>query len=335
MRITEKYNVDNFLKTRFISGAFLQSSVWQEFLKKQNKKYWQISVKDENNIIASCLIYENKLPFGKSYLYSPKGPIISSDISNYKKEKAFHLLLSKIRDLTVDTKKEEEIFLSLEVINIDLTKEFIKTNNIQPADTLIIDLTKDIENILKKMHQKTRYNIGLANRKGVKIEVSKKEKDIEIFLKLIKKTAKKNNIKIHPDKYYRLLWKTLLEKKSGELYLAKINNIIIAANIIIKFGQSVTYLHGGFDYNYRTYMAPYLLQWEIIKKIKKEGFLFYDFWGIASKNNKNNKWSGFTRFKKGFGGQEKSSLGTYNFIYNKQIYFLYSIFKKIKNMIKI
>ena len=60
--------------------------------------------------------------------------------------------------------------------------------------------------------------------------------------------------------------------------------------MVIKFGNTVTYLHGGSDYNYRSFMAPYLLQWEIIKKIKKEGFLFYDFWGIASKNNKNNNW---------------------------------------------
>ena len=195
MRIIINNNVDNFLKTRFISGAFLQSSIWQDFLRKQNKKYWQISIKDEKKIIGSCLIYENKLPFGKSYLYTPKGPIISQDISNYKKEKAFHFLLSKIRDLTIDTKKEEEIFLSLEVNNINLTKEFIKVDNIQPADTLLLDLKKEKQELLRVMHQKTRYNIGLAQRKDIKIEISKKEEDLEIFIKLIKKTAQRKKIK--------------------------------------------------------------------------------------------------------------------------------------------
>ena len=334
MRIIINNNVDNFLKTRFISGAFLQSSIWQDFLRKQNKKYWQISIKDEKKIIGSCLIYENKLPFGKSYLYTPKGPIISQDISNYKKEKAFHFLLSKIRDLTIDTKKEEEIFLSLEVNNINLTKEFIKVDNIQPADTLLLDLKKEKQELLRVMHQKTRYNIGLAQRKDIKIEISKKEEDLEIFLKLIKKTAQRNKIKTHTDKYYKLLWKTLLENNVGELYLAKVNSVVVAVNMIIKFGNTVTYLHGGSDYNYRAFMAPYLLQWEIIKKSKEAGFLYYDFWGIATQESKRNKWSGFTRFKKGFAGKEINSPGTYNFIYNKQSYLVYFLFKKLKKIIK-
>ena len=106
MRIVINNNVDNFLKTRFISGAFLQSSIWQDFLRKQNKKYWQISVKDENKIIGSCLVYENKLPFGKSYLYTPKGPIISQDISNYKKEKTFHFVhIGNICDRSIFTNR--------------------------------------------------------------------------------------------------------------------------------------------------------------------------------------------------------------------------------------
>lgn len=330
MKVIENNNTDSFLKTRFVSGAFLQSSIWESFLKKQNKRFWKISVEDNNRTIGSCLVYENKLPLGKSYLYSPKGPIIS--LGN-DKVKVFHLLLSKIRDLTVDTKNQEEIFLSLEVDNINLEKSFIKVDNIQPSDTLVLDLEKDIKILLGEMHPKTRYNIGLAQRKGIEIEVSKKEKDIDKFLELIKKTAKRNKINLHSDRYYKLLWKTLLETNSGELYFAKIDKNIVAANMIIKFGNTVTYLHGGSDYNYRKYMATYLLQWEVIKKAKEDKFLFYDFWGIAPKDSKNNKWSGFTRFKKGFGGKEINNTGTYNFIYNKQMYFVYNIIKKIKKLI--
>ncbi len=331
MKIIENKNTDKFLKTRFLSGAFLQSSIWESFLKKQDKRFWKISVEDKDNVIGSCLVYENKLPFGKSYLYSPKGPIISLDIQ--EKEKVFHLLLSKIRDLTVETRNQEEIFFSLEVDGVKLEKDFIKIDNIQPADTLVLNLEKDIKKLLREMHPKTRYNIGLAQRKGIKIKISKKEKDIKKFLEVLKKTADRNKINLHSDKYYKLLWKTLLETDSGELYFAKIDNKVVSANMIIKFGDTVTYLHGGSDYKYRKYMATYLLQWEVIKKAKEKGFLFYDFWGIAPKDNKNSKWSGFTRFKKGFNGMEINNMGTYNFIYQKQIYFVYKIIKKLKNFI--
>ena len=81
-------------------------------------------------------------------------------------------------------------------------------------------------------------------------------------------------------------------------------------------------------------MAPYLLQWEIIKRAKGGSFLYYDFWGIANKESKGSKWFGFTKFKKGFGGQEINNLGTYNFVYNKKIYLAYSLVIRFKKIIK-
>jgi lipid II:glycine glycyltransferase (peptidoglycan interpeptide bridge formation enzyme) len=329
-------NRDSFLKEDFFSGAFLQGSIWKDFLEDQNKKYWQLTVTSEDGeILAVCLLYENKLWFGKSYLYAPKGPVFSRDLTDEKKQEALSLILSQIRDITIATHRYEEIFCKLEPSEeIPRPPELHSDSMIQPKDTLVLDLTKDHKELLAKMHPKTRYNIALANKKGVKVRVSQKKEDVKHFLNLIKKTASRQEITTHSENYYKLLWENLIKNNSGKLYLAEVDGKIIAANILVEFGVAVTYLHGASDYQYRKFMAPHLLQWQAIKDAAENNFAIYDFWGIAPEDGSKEKWEGFTRFKKGFGGREIHYPGTKVFVYNRQWYSFYVLVKKIIKFIK-
>ncbi len=325
-----KENFDSFVGARFISSNFLQSSIWQDFLKAQKKNFWQLAVIDNNEVIATCLLYENKLPFGRSYLFAPKGPIISDKISDVQKKEALELILSKARDVTIETKKHQEIFFKLEPESKrGLVTKLKKSSDIHPRDTLVLDICADEKELLGQMHQKTRYNIALARRRGVEIEFSNKEDDIEYFFGLKDKTAQRNEITLHNNNYYRLLWQTLIKRDAGQLVLAKVKDRVVAANIMVYFGETVTYLHGASDYDMRKYMAPHLLQWETIKQAKERGYKLYDLWGIAPEDGSKEKWAGITRFKKGFGGKTIESPGTYEIIYDKNWYNIYKIAKKI------
>lgn len=331
----EKNN--NFLKTEdFYSGSFLQSILWRDFLDKQHKINWQINISDENNEpFLSCLLYENKLPFGKSYLYAPKGPVLKNGLSTDQIHEILSLFFSKTRDLEIETKTQEEIFLQLEPS--EEIKNFFqiqKTTNIQPQDTSFLSLDKEPKEMLANMHQKTRYNIMLANKKEVRVEILDKAEELEIFLNLNKKTASRQNIVTHQDSYYNLLWQTLLEHRAGKLFVAHYNNVPVAANLMIFWENAVTYLHGASDYEHRQVMAPYLLQWEAIKFAKEQGFKFYDFWGIAPLDNSKPNWNGFTRFKKGFAGQDFHSPDAQVFVYNTDQYKLYRLVKKFLRLIK-
>lgn len=334
--LVENKNPDYFLNENFLSGAFLQSSVWRDFLSAQNKKYWQIVVLDKQEVVASCLLYENKLLLGKSYLYAPKGPIFSSKLTEDGCLEAAQLILSKARDISIETKGKEEIFLKLEP-NRDLgfIEGLIKTENIQPQDTLFLELNKSHADLLAAMHQKTRYNIMLANKKGVLIESVDKEDDIELFLNLNKKTAQRQNIVSHPDDYYRLLWKVFLKHNAAKLYVAKVKEKVVAVNLVIFNGSTATYLHGASDYQFRSFMAPYLLQWQAIKDAMANGFLYYDFWGIAPVDGSKPKWNGFTKFKMGFAGKKYSSFTARVFVYQPGFFQLYQKLKKIKKLFKI
>ena len=170
------------------------------------------------------------------------------------------------------------------------------------------------------MHQKTRYNIRLAEKKGVEIVLGK-AKDLKIFWQILNQTGKRDNFNLHGKKHYE----EMLKINGIELFLAKYNNEIIAANIVSFFGDTVVYLHGASADKYRNVMAPYALQWHIIKLAQSRGFKYYDFYGIDEK-----KWPGVTRFKKGFDGDIVQHSGTYDFIFKSSCYKLYKLLRNIR-----
>lgn len=312
--------LDNFISKQKYS-QFLQSSLWGNFQKELGNKIWQIGV-EENGLEASTLVIEKKLPFNLTYLYMPRGPIIGDQVQD--KNRALKLLLKGVRDISIQTAKRQEVFFRFETLDNFNLENVLTVKSIQPADTLFLDLNKTEEDLLREMHQKTRYNIRLAKKRGIKIEkVEDKAKAIDIFSKLIKETSARDKFTPHSDKYYQKILETL--GRNVCLWIAKYKARVLVANIVVNFGDTVTYLHGASSNEYRNLMAPYLLQWEQLKWAKENNFQIYDFWGISKTDR---RWAGFTRFKKGFGGYEKKMPGTFDLVYNERIYKLYSLLKK-------
>ena len=333
--VIDNNDYDDFLKARFVPGNFLQSNIWQDFLNQQSLRSWRATILDGKRIVATCLFYEKKLPLDRSYLFAPKGPIISNEVSEEKHTEALELILSKVRDITVLTRKQEEIFFKLELAQANLVLDRMKkAGDVQPRDTWVLDLDKEPKDLLGDMHAKTRYNIALATKRGVKIRFSKEEKDLKYFFELNKKTASRNQIITHSEGYYKKLFKILVDNDAGELAIAEIDGTVVAINMLVNFGEATTYLHGASDYNFRKYMAPQLLQWESIKRVKGLGSKIYDFGGVAPEDGSKPKWGGLTRFKKSFGGRAITSPGTYDLIYNPSWYKVYYLGVKLKYLLK-
>ncbi|MDP2934721.1 MAG: peptidoglycan bridge formation glycyltransferase FemA/FemB family protein, partial [bacterium] len=175
--------------------------------------------------------------------------------------------------------------------------------------------------LLEKMHPKTRYNIQLAQRKGVKFQASiPRIQNFKDFWRLMEETTKRDGFHSHPKEYYR----KLLEIPGVELFVAEHDGKIIAANIVVFYDKQAIYLHGASNYEQRNLMAAPLLQWEQIKEAKKRGCVEYDFWGVDEQ-----KWPGVTRFKKSFNGKEIEYPGAYDLIFQPMWYEVYKIARKI------
>ncbi|MCK5459689.1 peptidoglycan bridge formation glycyltransferase FemA/FemB family protein, partial [Candidatus Parcubacteria bacterium] len=189
---------------------------------------------------------------------------------------------------------------------------FIRSyRDIQPRSTIFIDLKQPESKILSQMKPKHRYNIRLAEKRGVKIKTADKkslESEFNKFWQLLELTALRDEFAIHKKKYY---WEMLnlgaaIKSKQNfavRLYIAEHNKKIIAAAVVGCFGDIAVYLHGASDNSQRALMAPHLLQWKIIQDIKKNRYSFYDLGGIKSESEKSSSqkdWGGITRFKVGF-----------------------------------
>lgn len=298
----EKWN--NFIIKN--QGSFLQSWEWGEFQKAIGRKIWRI---EDNK--TKVLVIKHGLPLKKNYLYCPRG-----DIGN------FNVFLEKVFEIA---KEEKSIFLKIEPkkeINFKGINFKKDSNQIQPLKTIILNLNNSKEELLKQMHKKTRYNIRLAQRKKVITKEAGEKADV--FLNLLRETAKRDNFSLHPDSYYKKMIDFFKEDGMIKVFSAEYDNKIIAANLILFFNNKAIYLHGASDYNYRNLMAPFLLQWHSITYAKNKGFDYYDFWGIDGK-----KWPGVTRFKKGFSGEEINYPGSYNLIFRPIWYKIYELGRKV------
>lgn len=339
-------NILNNFIVKFSPKAFLQTYEWGNFQKDIGRKIWRIGIFDDNFILqfaATVILYES--PLG-NYFYCPFGPIFNLDLAENLLISCFKLFLGEIKNLA---SKENVIFLKIDPLFLKTDERFLNIlenfyfrksfKEIQPKNTLILNLEKSENEIFKKMNPKHRYNIRLAKKRGVEF-VGGKISDFEIFFELLVQTATRNHFNLHPKNYYFQMFKNFLlenqeifnDKLFMKVFFAKFNNKPIATALIAFFSKFAIYLHGGFDYKTRALAPSTLIQWELIKEAKKMGYSFYDFWGIdeSSKN-----WQGITRFKKKFGGKEVNYIGSYDLVFKPIYYHLYRLLSYFKKIIKV
>lgn len=332
IEVTDKEQLNNFVGSQKMN-QFLQSWQWAEFQEKVSSQVWRLGVSADGlpaqsgELLASAVIIIKDLPIGQKYLYCARGPIIALGAD---KLEATKLLFEEIRKLA---EQAGAMFLRFEPIekfqasNLpagqgDGEQAIIKTLDIQPSRTLILDLTKTADNLLKEMHQKTRYNINLAIKKGVKIVVGDKTR-FEEFWDLLDQTSDRDKFTPHGRNYYQ----AMIELKASpvKLFFAEYRGKPIATGLVSFFGDTATYLHGGSANQERNVMAPYFMQWHFIELAKANGQKYYDFHGIDEA-----RWPGVTRFKKGFGGYELNYPGTFDLVYDQGWYSIYKMVRKVR-----
>ncbi len=323
----------NIFLTEQNRAQFLQSWEWGKFQEENGFSMFRYGVEEEGKLVAVISLIKKKLFGGWNYFYAPR---MSEPKVKSQKSKVLEFLFDEIEKLA---KKEKCLFLRYEPNELILKSKILnlKSIDLQPAKTLMLDLSKSEEELLAGMHQKTRYNIRLAEKKGVEI-INGQIKDFDEFWKLISQTGNRDGFRLHNKEYYRKMLSSLSQVKYGnntlevKLFLAKYQNKILSANIVTFFGDTVTYLHGASSNEDRNIMAPYLIQWEVIKKVRELGYKYYDFYGVDEK-----KWPGVTKFKNGFciknlENCEISYPGTYDLVFSKMWYNVYKILRRIRRL---
>ena len=307
------------IKYLSMNKSFLQTEEWLDFQKSIGRKVWRF---DDEKIVAN--IIQHDLPFGMNYLYVPHGPEIHHDQITGGLKNELEQFFSYIKNIA---REQKSIFIKFEPLQ-DSVVELIygaglrkSPKEVQPRRSVVMDLEKSEEEMLAAMHHKTRYNIKIAEKNELKLVF---RKDADTFWNLLKQTAKKDNFSTHPKEYYEKLCGT--EGIMAETVFVEHNSKSVAGAIWLASGNTVYYLHGAMDRNpkYKLIMAPYLMQWELIKTAKRYGMKYYDFWGIDAK-----KYPGVTRFKLGWGGRQIEYPGAFDLPIRKLWFIIYKILRKI------
>lgn len=343
-----------------------QTPEWAHFQSKIPgcEKYWIVVLEDSaqastaSKILAGTLLIRHALPHGYCWLYASRGPLL-----NYENHKSANeqmaTLLVEIKKIA---KREKAIFLRVDpLISDHLRFPHFRQNihGFQPDHTLVLDLTKSEAALLTQMKPKGRYNIKLAEKKGVIIH---KSTDLAAFYQIIKETTSRDGFHGHDQKFYENMLTTLASHQSrgpnATLYLAEYENKIITGALNTFYKDTATYYYGASSNAHRNVMAPYFLHWQAILDAKAQGYKFYDFFGIAptheqsecasqqmsrlggtnpkrpteaeAKTISKHPWAGVTEFKKKFGGTEISYQKPQEFVFKKALYLLYRAYKKLR-----
>jgi lipid II:glycine glycyltransferase (peptidoglycan interpeptide bridge formation enzyme) len=185
------------------------------------------------------------------------------------------------------------------------------------------------------MHEKTRYSIRVAERKGVTAEIVASDfaAYFDKFYELMTTTAERNKFSLHPRAYYERIFQEMEVMPEAYLSIARHANAVLAINLIIMFSGVANYVFGCSDDKERNRMPAYAAQWEAIKEAKRRGCRFYNFGGITSSLDEYEGWEGLTRFKKRFGGEEISHSELYDLVVEPFWYSLYTFRKWLKSVL--
>jgi lipid II:glycine glycyltransferase (peptidoglycan interpeptide bridge formation enzyme) len=311
----------------------VQAWQWGEAKESTGNKAFKYGVFDNTNMLDGFQLTLHRLPAPLSSWtigHIPKGTFPTQEM---------------IQSMFVFGQKNNCIFIKIEPnvfgpVNEPTTQDNLKGLREQILNTqgvsvkpgkelftkynFMLDISKSEEELMTRMHPKTRYNIGLAQRKNVQVQVRTDEEAFQIYLKLYFETTKRQGYYGHTPLYHRHIWDNLRKYDMARLMIAFYENTPLHAWMLLNFHDTLYYPYGGSTTKFRNVMASNLLAWEAIRLGKSMGLNVFDMWGAMGPNpDIHDPWYGFHRFKEGYGPTHVENIGTFDVIVNPTMYNIY------------
>lgn len=301
----------------------MQSWEWGQFRQAMGLELLRYGIFESGKMIQAFQLTLHKIPFTNSYVgYLPKGPLPDQ---------------THVDALTEIAKKHNCAFIKIEP-NIIISEQNlskidsrlqVSPKSLFSKHNFLLDLTPSEEELLTKMHQKTRYNIRLAEKKGVTVKNLTTPQALTDYLKLYFETTKRQGFHGHNPTYHQTVWKTLRANNMVRLLIAYYQKQPLTAWMLFNFKGTLYYAYGGSSDQHRDVMSSNLVAWETIKEGKAMGLKTFDMWGALGPDpDPRDPWIGFHRFKSGYGGQLVEYLGTFDYIQNPLLYTLFTSIDK-------
>lgn len=311
-------------------GNFLQTLEWAKV-----KSDWEnifFLIKDEGVVKGAGSILIRRIPVvGKNFMYCPRGPVL-----DYHDKEVLHFFVRKMKEISkkynaimikIDPDveiKEREVIDTLFGLGFRQKPLTLNFEGIQPRFVSRLDITRDLEEVMNNFHHKTRYNIRLAERKGVTVRVGERS-DLNRFHDIMEDTGLRDKFVVRSLAYFQKMYDALVPPGYMRLYLAEYEGQVLSGAISLAFGSKCWYLYGASSNENRNVMPNFLLQWEMIEWAKSIGCTVYDFRGISGDLDPTNPLYGLFRFKKGFNGVYTEFIGEFDLVFDSLMYKLWDV----------
>lgn len=352
----------NALIAQFPAPSFLQTYEWGQVKARYGWQPFYLvwdadgKLREEGSLShsnvspsAAALILKKSIRLGGmsarlSILYTPKGPLL-----DWTNERLRERVLD---DLQAFARRQGAIFLKMDPdvvlgTGVPHSEEDVINENgqavvtllnrrgwryspdqVQFKNTVLIDLEGTEAEWLARMKQKTRYNIRLAERKGVTLRTGTSG-DFNLLYTMYAETSVRDGFVIREESYYRTVWELFTANAqfpTAEPIIAEVGGEAVAAIFVFYFAGRAYYVYGMSRAAHREKMPTYLLQWEAMKRARARGCTVYDLWGAPDIFDERDSMWGVYRFKEGLGGKVVRTLGAWDFAPSLFWYRLYSEF---------
>ena len=309
------------------NGHFMQSHAWG--LVKDQWRWRAILVRDDDGAVTGAMsMLIRSLP-GLPYtiMYAGRAPVCDyhdratlaalTEGANAIAARNRAYVLTMDPDVLATDTEFAAIMADLGYVRKAATKNF---EDIQPRFVFRLDIAgKTEDEIFAGFHQKWRYNIRLATKKGVAVSLGTAD-DVEAFSQIMDQTGVRDGFIVRGADYFTRLLECL--GQGARLYLAHYDGQLVAGTLAVHYGDKIWYLYGASSNDSRNVMPNYLLQWEMIRWAIAEGCRVYDFRGVSGDVSEDNPLYGLYRFKKGFGGDFTEFAGEFDHVFSPVAYTL-------------
>ncbi|MHC1784724.1 MAG: lipid II:glycine glycyltransferase FemX [Anaerolineaceae bacterium] len=323
----------------------LQTREWGEVKQKYGWTPKTVVWKDaRGGINASALILEKRVNIGGfsagfSILYVPRGPLLDWSNQTLRKEVLTDLKNLATARRAIFIKIDPEILSGAGIPGTEKATDstvgrmvieelagsgwVFSQDQIQFRNTAVLDLAGTEEDWLERMHQKTRYNLRLAQKKGVTVREGGAA-DLTLLYRMYAETSLRDGFVIRDPQYYQTLWRHFTDKGMAVPLIAEVEGQPVAGLILFHFGKKAWYLYGMSRDLHREKMPNYLLQWEAMKTARGIGCTVYDMWGAPDTFDEKDAMFGVFRFKVGLGAKVVRSAGAWDYASRPLLYRLYT-----------
>ena len=323
----------------------LQSWEWGQFKSQFGwepiYKLWQ---DERQQVQAAALILQRTVPLAGfvarlRVLYLPRGPLMDWNDTALRAHVLDDLQTLARQRGAIFVKMDPEVILGAGIPGAEDARESAlgqavitdlgargwnySSDQIQFRNTVWLDLTPTEEEWLARMKQKARYNLRLAQKKGVSVRLGGTE-DLALLYHMYAETAVRDGFTIRSEAYYHALWGQFLRAGMARALIAEVEGQPVGAVMLFLFAGRAWYLFGMSRPEHREKMPNYLLQWEAMRAAKAAGCTQYDLWGAPEVFNEEDSLWGVFRFKEGLGGQVVRTLGAWDFASSPWRYRLYT-----------